>query len=853
MSYIDDLNDAASRAQDAADTAEGASQILFDVANGDSVSTVTTASGEVKTVAKAIADIEASFEGGLFNSTVEEVTLADGQTVVTLTNATTDSMQLYVEGAREFDFEITGTDSFELSESFPSGTRIWVVSSEIYADVTTTLVEDSKGTSRTLASWVDGVQYTYETVSEMQADETLSIGSKVATRGFSEAGVGGASYEIVAGSTGTDGYVDLAGSGLQARLLDPVSAEQFGGATADMAPQLLEALRYTSSERISISGDATVTLSSADVDFFLSNINRVAPEVSLLVSLPDEEITISGDKVISSLDCQNITLNGADYSAASIISLGAVTGTAKDWSVEINVSSATDFKVGGYAVILQNVVTGDARARELGGCWRVESVGASSITVRHHHYQSSFPTSSVTGGTVYPVNTVLRWDAGTRGLAFSGGSLAQVSRLVIAQQFDPATDSPSDGEEDGVQIGTEPVGQAIHAGSTYMLRVGVVEWPNNGIQNQGGNLVASGLCCNSNGHRGAQAAANGTIYAKFGSYNANGSSGVESEGSGFFNAAGSVASGNGGQGVYSINGLVVFNSGAMAYGNITNGVDARNGGQVNIDTAFSRYNGSNGVYCDGGHIAHGGGGQCNDNGVNQYRSLVGGVIDASGSSVPSGPNLYNIDTDNGALMILPDSNMLRPAYTRIQSEPNANGYEWITTSLPDLIIRSLTDEGATSTNVLRIKANGSIIPEVDGVSGLGSTPSNRFSQLSAVDDTINTSDVREKQQISDLTDAELRVGAKLKVRRFKWNHAVAEKGEDAARWHIGFIAQEVVEAFEGEGLDPYSYGAVCHDVWEGRDEELDSEGRVILPAREAGDRYGIRISELEALMLASRL
>ncbi len=135
MSYIDDLNDAASRAQDAADTAEGASQILFDVANGDSVSTVTTASGEVKTVAKAIADIEASFEGGLFNSTVEEVTLADGQTAVTLTNATTDSMQLYVEGAREFDFEITGTDSFELSESFPAGTRIWVVSGEAYSDL----------------------------------------------------------------------------------------------------------------------------------------------------------------------------------------------------------------------------------------------------------------------------------------------------------------------------------------------------------------------------------------------------------------------------------------------------------------------------------------------------------------------------------------------------------------------------------------------------------------------------------------------------------------------------------------------------------------------------------------------
>ncbi len=235
MSYIDDLNDAASRAQDAADTAEGASQILFDVANGDSVSTVTTASGEVKTVAKAIADIEASFEGGLFNSTVEEVTLADGQTAVTLTNATTDSMQLYVEGAREFDFEITGTDSFELSESFPAGTRIWVVSSEIYTDVTTTLVEDSEGTSRTLSGWVDGVEYTYPILASADDDAALEIGSRIKIIGRNNLFDGGGNeYEVVAAGSGVDdggSYIDLSASGHQLKGVFPdtvVRPAQFG-------------------------------------------------------------------------------------------------------------------------------------------------------------------------------------------------------------------------------------------------------------------------------------------------------------------------------------------------------------------------------------------------------------------------------------------------------------------------------------------------------------------------------------------------------------------------------------------------------------------------------------------------
>lgn len=253
MSYIDDLNDAASRAQDAADTAEGASQILFDVANGDSVSTVTTGSGEVKTVAKAIADIEASFEGGLFNSTVEEVVLADGQTVVTLTEATTDSMQLYVEGAREFDFEITGTDSFELSESFPAGTRIWVVSSEIYADVTTTLVEDSKGTSRTLSGWADGQVYSYTTLSDALSDTKLNVGAYVQTAGYNDPLDGGANrYQCVAsGSAEGDGgrFIDHPNSPVQLKGMFPngIDIRQFGatkGGVVDSTSAINAALTY---------------------------------------------------------------------------------------------------------------------------------------------------------------------------------------------------------------------------------------------------------------------------------------------------------------------------------------------------------------------------------------------------------------------------------------------------------------------------------------------------------------------------------------------------------------------------------------------------------------------------------
>ncbi len=89
----------------------------------------------------------------------EEITLALDQTEVSLTNASTSTMELYIEGAREFDFTVTGQKTFELPESFPSGTRIWVVSAEAYADVDSiNVTAPTSGDEKTLAEWVDDIQ-----------------------------------------------------------------------------------------------------------------------------------------------------------------------------------------------------------------------------------------------------------------------------------------------------------------------------------------------------------------------------------------------------------------------------------------------------------------------------------------------------------------------------------------------------------------------------------------------------------------------------------------------------------------------------------------------------------------------
>lgn len=112
---------------------------------------------------------------------------------------------------------------------------------------------------------------------------------------------------------------------------------------------------------------------------------------------------------------------------------------------------------------------------------------------------------------------------------------------------------------------------------------------------------------------------------------------------------------------------------------------------------------------------------------------------------------------------------------------------------------------------------------------------------------IIISDYRAKQDVAPIDDAVLDAWGDVELRQFLFKDAVARKGADVARIHAGVIAQQVISAFAAHGLDATRYGVVCHDTWEAKDAELDENGNVLYPAREAGDRYSIRYSE--AMML----
>ena len=147
-------------------------------------------------------------------------------------------------------------------------------------------------------------------------------------------------------------------------------------------------------------------------------------------------------------------------------------------------------------------------------------------------------------------------------------------------------------------------------------------------------------------------------------------------------------------------------------------------------------------------------------------------------------------------------------------------------------------------------------------------PSYLWKEVFASTGTINTSDSRCKSSVASASDALLDAVGNIPIHTFQFTDAVEKKGSDAARFHVGVIAQEVASAFEAQGLDAARYGLFCHDEWQDeyetvevidQPEVLGEDGEVVTPAvthteqklmTAAGDRYGIRYEELLTLECA---
>ncbi|WP_416464398.1 tail fiber domain-containing protein [Sphingomonas sp. VDB2] len=138
-------------------------------------------------------------------------------------------------------------------------------------------------------------------------------------------------------------------------------------------------------------------------------------------------------------------------------------------------------------------------------------------------------------------------------------------------------------------------------------------------------------------------------------------------------------------------------------------------------------------------------------------------------------------------------------------------------------------------------------PVADNMTGWGSA-SFRWSTIYAGSGTINTSDARSKCDVGSVEATLIDAWGAVGWRRYRFVEAVAEKG-DAARWHLGLVAQQVRDAIDarlGDGA-AVRWGLLCHDSWDAEPEERAEDGTLVRAARDAGDRWGLRYDECFAL------
>ena len=233
----------------------------------------------------------------------------------------------------------------------------------------------------------------------------------------------------------------------------------------------------------------------------------------------------------------------------------------------------------------------------------------------------------------------------------------------------------------------------------------------------------------------------------------------------------------------------------------------------------------------------------NNGGVTKNLAMQEDVIPRSGGSVLTG-EVYARNRSTGSLFLCGDTTWDKGACLILRGElfgTDGQGF---------LYLRARSSDGHL--NSIELSPWGSLNPSNDNYSTLGLN-SRRWSTVYSATSTINTSDSRLKNTITDIDDSLLDAWESIQPKQYKFNDATESKG-DSARFHTGYIAQDIQKACTDNDIDATRYGLFCYDSWEEEPEitedvEVEKDGvkttekRIVQQKREKGDIYALRYEE----------
>lgn len=658
-------------------------------------------------------------------------------------------------------------------------------------------------------------------------------------------------------------------------------ADKGAVAGINCASAILDAAQSTTGSILIPAGDFVATATTGISKDILSVLNRIRCDGTLTINLDSGEHPFTEQIIINSPDAHKIRILGAATVNTTATSQLSVSGTSKAYSVTLGLASSSGISEGDYALIRTNVTgTGDYHSHC--GIWRITAVnsgGLNRITLLNTHHGATFPTNTLSGGSVVIIKTVLKF-TGCDGFRFEGGQpLGFLNKVVIVGDWNVSSGTGTSGAHGIITSAPIITGGAssnavfnMTGSCTIGETVGISSWGEQGVALSGrGTMVANFIASCSNRKRGIYSEGS-SLRVKYAICSGNGEDGFISDTTGFIQAAYGVACGNGLNGFWSTNHSFINASNSVSSGNLSNGFEARGMARLAADAATSKdntnsgFSASDGAMIDAdassstnngisGYVATGGSIIDCDNSISTlntgygYRSEYGSVIRCGGSTV-SGNTISNYYSRNNSILIEsaggvnPNDIGSYEVSPRFYNPNKQNYFSPIVTSIGDMV-------WSTGTSRFVMKADGVFYPSADNTQTLGRS-SERWSVVYAGTGTINTSDAREKQQVTQLSISEKAVATRLKslIRSFKFNDAVLEKGNEA-RIHIGLIAQEVKSAFESEGLDAEKYAILCYDEWPEQPEIINDDGCIIQHYYPAGNRYGLRYDQLVLFIISS--
>lgn len=535
-------------------------------------------------------------------------------------------------------------------------------------------------------------------------------------------------------------------------------------------------------------GEYNLTIDNAEqLRLILSNLKACFGNLNIKVN---NHTTINERININCIGGENVSVTGNRVMVTATSNESMVSGTGKNYRVTYSLSGGS-VAVGDIIVLFpSDKINQDVRYC---GGWEVVSVDGLDVTVKNTSFTKPLGNFNGNCHILKSSIKVLGDDCFyiTNGKPF-------INDLALIGDYDLSTDTGTFGTH-GITINAPSVVGSVSSntevtqsgGVRSNVALAILNFGEQGIASESGNSSINFISvtgCRKRGIYSSQA----YMRCKFSMCIGNGEDGFISDFGGTLDASHSIAGGNGFNGYWSTNMGMISAPFTISTGNMRNGYESRGNSRIGADKSYGEHNGMSGYYSSNGGMIYSPRAKGSYNEMYGFEANRGSVLIANESG-GNDNKLGAIDISNTVGNIIGNTQYgYVGTNINLISENKTHNRNISITSVGDMVLGSQ----------VRVRTTGDTQPLNNGTQNLGGDV-NRWRGVYLTNNPDVSSDLKYKSDVEEISDALLRVASKIK--RYTYRSKFNDK------LNIGYIAQNIVEAFESEGINPFDYNCIKED------------------------------------------